>query len=444
MNYFYCIPEKVQNLLPDIEEKPPEISGFCIDYLKEILSIISIHIKKDNQGANLMITYLRKIVPQADKYINYLIKAGIVERDQSYKVGQKSYTYKFTPAYESKYSTSLLTNPKLIRRIEKQQRHLKKRNSKKYPNQNKFIRNMTIDKKALDFINTNLSNEILKQNYSLGSVTAILNGEISYSVDNTSGRYHSNLTNLPSELRQFININGKHLANIDIKNSQPYLSTLLLTDPGKIAKHAKSKNLSMLLETLQGIEALDIKLYVSLVISGKLYEYLWEVFKENGLHFETRNEVKKQMFIILFGRNEIWNKQREVFNIVFPNVYERFCQIKGHSNEDNRFENYKRLAIILQRIESFLILDIILGCINIEHPGTITVTIHDSIMTSIMTNEVSKVKKIMERELSEYVGFKPMLKVEKSTSNYNIEDIEDIKGAYKEGYQYDVRNPVYN
>lgn len=47
-------------------------------------------------------------------------------------------------------------------------------------------------------------------------------------VDNNIGRFHSNLTNLKKELRSCITYDGLKLVNIDVRNSQPFLSTCLL------------------------------------------------------------------------------------------------------------------------------------------------------------------------------------------------------------------------
>jgi hypothetical protein len=48
-----------------------------------------------------------------------------------------------------------------------------------------------------------------------------------YSVDDNVGRFHSNLTNIKKELRNYITYDDQKLVNIDIKNSQPFFSTLL-------------------------------------------------------------------------------------------------------------------------------------------------------------------------------------------------------------------------
>lgn len=48
-----------------------------------------------------------------------------------------------------------------------------------------------------------------------------------YTVDDTGNRLHTNLTNLPAEVRNFITYAGRPLVSIDIRNSQPYMSLAL-------------------------------------------------------------------------------------------------------------------------------------------------------------------------------------------------------------------------
>ncbi|GAI79280.1 unnamed protein product, partial [marine sediment metagenome] len=271
-------------------------------------------------------------------------------------------------------------------------------------------RQMNIETESLSFIE-NIEDDN-KFNAAMTSIYKIMNRDIFYSVDSTSGRYHSNLTNLPGYLREFITIHGQHLVNIDLKNSQPYLSTLLLTDPGKVAPLAKDRNFAMFVESLKSIESEDITKYKSLVISGQIYEYLMLKFADHGLHY-TRRQVKRQFFIILFARNTIMNKQRRIFAELFPTVHERFSEIRGNSNSKNHFQNSKRFAILLQAVESHLILGRILPRVYAEYPGIIAVSIHDSVCTSLFTSDIETVKKIMIKELTDFVGLIPTLKTEK-------------------------------
>ena len=276
----------------------------------------------------------------------------------------------------------------------------------------------------------------------MGSATRIINGEIVYSVDNTSGRFHSNITNMAKGLRPYLRIKGEPLANIDIKNSQPYLSTIILTDPGKVSNMTKNHAFAMLLQTLKYKDTEDVKKYICLVASGQLYEFLMAEFSKEGLHL-TRTETKVQVLRILFARNrmprnpindtEVFiskltekekrkreefirdypkiKKARQIFIKSFPKVHRIFSKVRGHEKGD-KFQNFKRFAILLQRIESFLMLNIILKRIYKELPGTIAVTVHDSIMTGVLTNNVEAVRKIITEELTLFVGIAPKTNIE--------------------------------
>ena len=123
-------------------------------------------------------------------------------------------------------------------------------------------------------------------------------------------------------LRPFLRINGEPLINIDIRNSQPYLSTIILTNPSKVSWLTKNPAFALLLQSLKVSLNQDVKYYVSLVVSGQLYEYLMQEFSKGGLNL-TRRETKSQVLRILFARNrmpkdEINRKCRQIFKSKFP------------------------------------------------------------------------------------------------------------------------------
>ena len=418
--YYQLIPEKVCQDLFLIEDLIiSRIKGFTRDNLKEIISIVACHVRKDGEPAQLQMEYIRKLVPQGDKYLLSLIDLGIVDRSGIASKQQGiSFKYNFSPEYQSKYLSLPLTNASLIRRIEKAQETFRKEAAKSArgrSEQAKYLKQLTIDEDYEKFIDLNYADETKQYNDIKGSATRILNRDIKYSVDNTSGRFHSNITNMAKGLRPFIRINGEPLANIDIKNSQPYLSTIILTDPGKVSHMTKNHAFAILLQTLKYKDTEDVKKYIYLVASGQLYEYLMAEFSKEGLTL-SRTETKRQVLRILFARNrmpkeEINKKARLIFKDRFPTVHRIFSKVRGHEKGD-KFQNFKRFAILLQRIESFLMLDVILKRIYKELPGTIAVTVHDSIMTGILTNNIEAVRKIMIEELTSFVGFAPQTNIE--------------------------------
>lgn len=419
LTYYQLIPEKIYQKFSVIEDLlRPEIKGYSSDNLKEVISIVACHIRKDENCTPLKMTYVRKLVSEGDKYILKLIDLNIIQRSGNAIIGLTSYQYNFAPEYQSKYLSFPLKNARLILRIEEAHETIRKKDAKSIrgrSEQVKYLKLLTVSPGYDAFIEANYTAETDQYNSIVGSATRIINSDIFYSVDSTSGRFHSNITNMSKGLRPFLRINGEPLVNLDIKNSQPFLSTILLTDPGKVSWMTKNPAFALLLQSLKVSLSQDVKKYISLVISGHIYEYLMTEFSKEGLEL-TRDETKRQVLRILFARNrmpleETNRKARQIFKDRFQTVHRIFSKIRG-SEKGDKFQNFKRFAILLQRIESYLMLDVILKRIYKELPGTIAVTVHDSIMTGILTNNVEAVRKIMIDELTFFVGFAPNIKIE--------------------------------
>lgn len=444
MYYYQLIPEKIyENLDVIVTMIKPVINGFSSDCLKEIISIIACHVQKSDACAPLKIEYLKKLVPQGDKYLHGLIDNRIILREGKFIPGKIAYKYRFSPQYNSKYLTFPLKNPKLSLRIRKVFEQFRRENSKSVrgrSEQVEFLKNLCIDDSYTKYLKSLKTPE--QFNNALASATRILNKDIFYSIDSTSGRFHSNITNLAKGLRTYITINDEHLVNIDIRNSQPYLSTIILTNPGKVSWMTETNDFALLLQSLKVSLNEDVKKYISLVISGQLYEYLMTDFYREGLKL-SRDEVKVQVLRILFARNrtpkdEVNKKCRKIFRNIFPTVHRIFSIVRGSVRGD-KFTSYKRFAILLQRIESYLILDIIIKRIYRELPGVIAVTVHDSIMTGVLTDKVDEVKKIMVEEFRNFIGFAPILKIEGRCSK---EERKEEKGGRIK--QYDATTFVTN
>ena len=62
------------------------------------------------------------------------------------------------------------------------------------------------------------------------SAEFLVRGEYNLKIDDTVHRYHSNLTNMRSLIRNAVTYDGENLVAVDIKNSQPYFSILLLRE----------------------------------------------------------------------------------------------------------------------------------------------------------------------------------------------------------------------
>jgi len=268
-------------------------------------------------------------------------------------------------------------------------------------------------------------------------------------LDNNVYRFHSNLTNMRSIIRNAITYKGQKLVSIDIKNSQPYLSTLLLNrdfwitakngpkkdaflsisfdEPqilymssfndikGSKSNHININNINnnkmvpytMLGEMNDALIQQGFDHYIQLVVSGKFYEYLEEMFKQHlGVGYADRKEVKTAVFQVLFTDNRFLGqddaKPKKLFQKLFPAVYNIFSKIKS--------KDKSLLPRLLQSIESYLIVDVICKRIATELPNAPIFTIHDSIATT--EEYVDAVELIMQEELYYAIGYPPKLERE--------------------------------
>jgi integrase len=71
-------------------------------------------------------------------------------------------------------------------------------------------------------------NTLMNYNARLANVMQIKEGIHRFRIDRTSGRLHTLICSLKKELRQFVTYDGQQLVAIDIRCSQPTLSTVLL------------------------------------------------------------------------------------------------------------------------------------------------------------------------------------------------------------------------
>lgn len=257
-------------------------------------------------------------------------------------------------------------------------------------------------------------------------------------------RFHSNLTNMRSVIRNSLTYDGQELISVDIKNSQPYLSTILFDSLfWNKKKEAQTSNLFIKLNInnikLQDMDSYimlgdygvspmnkEFKGFIDLVKNGTLYEFLENVFKrELGETFSSRREVKQAVFQVLYTDNRFLGqedaKPKKLFKEIFPDVYEVFRQIKQ--------KDKTLLPRLLQSIESYLMIDVISKRISEKYPKAPIFTIHDSISTT--AEYVDLVEQVMEEELSKAIGHSPKLEREMWSKSNMMEELEILKEKSK-------------
>ena len=452
MKYYY-IPHNL-DLDKLVHENYPKFKPFKKQKLAYILSLLN-KLRISNKDllfdsyTPLNAQLLQEYVKNYKDYLNYLINdLKIVETDNQYISGKKSRGYRFICTYQTMVKPYKVTDwtmrkkmkieeNKALFSVEKLNYLTKWFNDGLDIDFNKChtflkrefkIKNRCPELRDYDVIKKKYKIPLNQLNRSLIAVNTIDIKSFFLKRDDNVNRFHSNLTNLNSQLRNAITYKGEPLISIDITNSQPYLSTLLfnkefwqkksqvyksnITTTNDYITISKLLNnyfyYIMLGETSVSTDVKGFEKYIDLVRSGLLYEYLQKQFKNQlKVDYASRKHVKTAVFQTLFtGNTFIGQKEaapKKIFAELFPEVYEVFKQIKK--------KDKTLLPRLLQSIESYLIIDVICKRIGKELPEAPIFTIHDSIATTKVY--VEAIQQIMLEECTKAIGFAPKLTIEK-------------------------------
>jgi hypothetical protein len=403
-----------------------------------------------------------KILEQSDE--------PIIEKNKSWQASENN-RYGQCQGYRinEKYNTQKLKNVRISKRLsDKIIKNSKSDIAKSYQflTDEFKINKITIESKVYDFIknyyyllkshvknnkyqNIMLDNQIGKM---IDYVQKINNKDIWCKVSKENHRLNSTFTSIPKELRQFILINGEKMEMLDLKTSQPYiLSTIIKTRFFFETKEGYNLKTICPIEYDKIIKSIDdsIKIYSNnpMVCNESPYKqsltrtclFMWceflsqkeaENLAEYGLQsfendfymdmaemfilendqeikidrHELREKIKGVMMLILFDdniKNRNNNEIIQIFKKVYPGVNTWIEMM-------HRMLDKKGFAYLLQRSESFLMLNNVCRVFKNQFKSAPIFTVHDALFTTkdYMTNLV----KITEETLFQLTGKKPGLK----------------------------------
>lgn len=428
------------NINAILEKHSPKIKNFRVDRLLLIIHLLNAlparskriadMVKKNDGFVPLKAERLRKEgIHNYNQYFKYLTDRGVIESDNSFVRGKKARWYRFTAKYRQKVIKVVVTK-KMKGSMETflSMHRLKK----KYP----FLRWFDIGKleidmpKATEYLEDTYdqADDILKFNYNYIACSQIDSMDFHYTADNTSQRLHTNLTSLKKELKPYITFDGSQLVGVDVKNAQPFFSTVVLSKEffysedkfsiGKIfGKETDKKETREAIQAMQGkgrettitllksfgeAERQNIRWFIQLVSTGSVYEAFMLKYRELWGKSIDRDKAKKRFIKQLFAEQKHYIRERAVFIALFPTVYRVFMTLTdGHRNG---------LAILLQRIESYLILEKVCKQISKERPDLPIFTIHDNVAT--LKGSEDYVATVIKSILREYIGYEPEVGIE--------------------------------
>jgi len=467
--YFWVIPNGLQislllELYPPIFKK----KKIKIDVFYFIIDLITARTYKSsneefNEFVDIHSDYFNSFHHDYKEYIQYLKDHQIIETDY-YIPEEKSYGYSihlgyidfecpfieipisdnvikqkiesnqfyktlFSPAATSYHHLSKWFNSSLVINSGKAIRKIKKMYQDIEDNKDQYTSRQLIKAKNRLLKNLNVIQELKTKNFYCD-------------IDNNIGRFHSNLTNLKKELRNYITYEGRKLVNIDIRNSQPFLSTCLFRTEFWDRNHS-GLNIYKIPTALNIIDGYVISKHDVKTYGMNAYEHIDELMNRVNVYtmsvtFLLKKLNKEPNDYISFSFSKFFYKK--VFNKIYPGkpfvknlAKKSFYQFIYSSNQQNYWEekqliseafpiatelfefikqkDYVLLSHIMQRLESILMIELISRRIAAEKPHLPFFTVHDSIAT--FPEEVPYVKQVIKEEFNRYLEIVPKLSLEK-------------------------------
>lgn len=423
-----------------IQEHPPEFQPFKRDKLVQLLHLFNEvpSLNDDWQDSAGYVTLnaqkLQRWCQNYTSYIGYLVDRGIIEVDRHYQVGQQSMGYRLTDPYNTPVVPIEISDFILVRRL-RSWVGIHSQSAGKYPYLVKYFNpKLMIDyTAALDYLQANRELTITQRNGGIMNIHKLFNQEFRFKVDDTGHRLHTNFTMLRRDLRRFITYDHTPLVGVDLRNAQPFMLGRLL-DPSFWLRNninddrfnyyrsfpdlAKTGFLSprildeVMSETsnpwsYQNRSLNDVGEYIQQVSTASLYSEI-QHYAEDVMESKpsSSDEAKRQVFLVFYAPNRTFTKYKGVFMRLYPTVYGEMQSLKQ--------DDHKKLAVLLQRIESSFMLDKVARRIAKEQPKMPLFTIHDSIVCPVGMEGL--VKSVIESEGEQWFGMIPPVKYEPMTA----------------------------
>jgi hypothetical protein len=230
---------------------------------------------------------------------------------------------------------------------------------------------VTIDlEESIKYIENNIKKNTKKYIKNLSMIHKISDNDLFNSPDEF-GRFHSNFTNLKSEIRNnYLKIDGQTIGYLDIKSSQPFfLSQLLKKDPLLFDIEEVQRFIRILEDDNQDIYNQFVNKYP-------------EYFKSKDPK-KNRKKSKKLVIMSLFDRTSRKTIYKETFKKEYPFIFDYMNNYSGDSLQE--------LWSSLQRMESEFIFKKVYKSIINQFPEIKLFTVHDSIYYPIKYHDSIKV-----------------------------------------------------
>ncbi|MDD5361016.1 MAG: hypothetical protein PHN88_02720 [Ignavibacteria bacterium] len=384
---------------------------------------------KSSKTPSLNNAYLRRIIGtnNTSRIKKILSDLNIVSSPKSWQQNNYSRAYNLNPDYQSRL-TSVFINDRISKNIEKwsyfdvidNNRDINRviknyfnPSPSPHPYEDRFFNLflhfsisfefLTIEyEEAEKYINDNYRNDENKRIHYLDCVTFIKDKYFFKRTDPKTGRFYSNITNLPRDLRQFLRYKNQKLIEIDIANSQPFLFNLVIEEYLKTAKTSK-----IIGPHKDGRKWKNRDEYKNITQEGRIYDYFRNEWNKEYSQRKTRDEIKETFFKKIFfctNRMNYLYPESKLFKKLFPNEYKIIIETKKN--------DYKYLAYKLQKLEAEMMIYTICNKLIMDNSNIGLFTLHDSILTT--QSNIDKVKVTILDEFKKNYGLEPKLKIKEA------------------------------
>ncbi len=351
------------------------------------------------------------------RLVHDILTAGndpIIEVMDSYKVGEYSKEYRLNPKYRGSAPSTLVlpekgynsTLPFLDRQFSQ---NLLSLNPRVY----EYLFNLFSE---VDSYPLTENQRLLLKNYigrALDIIEDIDNGILIYHRSRFNLRYNSTISSLNKVVRPFLLCNGRPLVSIDIKAAQPYILASILND-GFFTNEEEGYNVGTIYPRVPGAilfprflvgKGADIEIFKQSPFQQDFYSYVLRNELGREPTEEEREVLKeKTMQFLFFNNSAARNKGNLVyFKRQFPGIgriITQFLNIIGST----------RFSYLLQRTESYLVLENVCKEFHNRYPEAPIFTIHDSVLTTAEYSD--DLYDLMYDTLHSITGIVPGLKME--------------------------------
>lgn len=211
------------------------------------------------------------------------------------------------------------------------------------------------------------------------------------------GRLHSIVSRLPRAVRPLLHIGGEQVVELDISAAQPALLVSALRRAGGDPVLFRNLSFSSAAESLPLTGAMDDEAFrfAGLCKSGRLYESLIEQADSRGpSHTTTREDAKRGAMYWLNARLAMPGIRDEP---VVQSLLKGFPALSAFL-ENVKAPDHRIVSHVLQRAESSIVIDRIVGRLAMERPEMPVATIHDALL--VPPDDAAEVKAVVDEELA--------------------------------------------